>query len=167
MWEGWLLRGLLTQSIKAVWDSHWDTKGLRVWAPHKQDSKTVPLRNTNMGPYFLPQQPPTPSTANTSTPALLPQLVDCVLWFDQLCGPAEEIINNSLNSLPLTFHCDSPRATLSVYDNNQQDCVKPSLQDFTPYNCQYGITGLCQRDGRFKDPILVSQTHFTTTSMAT
>lgn len=104
-----------------------------------------------MGPYFLPQQPPTlhplrsqhlyTSTASTTS--------------GQLCCPTEEIINNSLNTLPLTVHCDSPCRTLYVSDNNQQGSVKPSLQDFILHNCQYGITGLCQRCSGFKYPILV------------
>ena len=137
MWEGWLLRGLLTQSIKAVWDSHWDTKGLRMWAPHKQDGKTVPPQNTNMGTYFLPQQLPThrpsPATANTSTLVLLLQLAERVLWFDQLCSPTEEIINNSLNSLPPNFHCDSVCRTSYVYDNDLQGSVWSLVYRTLPY----------------------------------
>ena len=44
--------GLLTQSIKAVWDSHWDAQGLRC---ERHTSKTLPPRNTNIGPYFRQQ----------------------------------------------------------------------------------------------------------------
>lgn len=44
---------------------------------------------------------------------------------------------------------------MSVYDNDHQGGVKPRLQGFTLYNCQYEITGLCQRCRGFKDPILV------------
>ncbi len=97
-----------------------------------------------MGPYFLPQQPPTLHSQHlyTSTASGL------------LCCPTEEIIN-SLNSLPLTVHCDAPCRTLYISDDNQQVSVKPSLPDFILYNCQYGITRLCQRCSGFKEAILV------------
>lgn len=48
-----LLRGLLTQSIKAVWDSHRDTEGLRAGAAHRHR----PRWNTNVGPLFSPTTP--------------------------------------------------------------------------------------------------------------
>lgn len=146
-----------------MWDSHRDTKGLRMWAPHKQDSKIVSLWNTNIGPYFQPQQLPTPPPPLLMQRAphqrcLFPQPVICGLWFDQLCCPTEEIINNSLNSSPLTSHCDSAEHcmfTIMIEMAMWQPVYSSSLQ----------LSIRVQSE--FKDPNWVTlslQTHFTTVS---
>ena len=127
--EGWLRRGLLTQSIKAVWDSHWDTKGLRMWAPHKQDSKTASVRNTNMDPYFLPQPPPNhpPYTANPSISALLPQLVDCVLDLTGFADPLRRLSTPS----SILQHC------LSIVIHTAQHCLFMVMTDRTVWSPLY------------------------------
>lgn len=123
-----LLRGLLTQPIKAVWDSQWDTKGLGMWAPHKQTSKPVPLQNTNIGPYFWPQQlyhtihpPPNPRPPYQ-------QCIHC-LWIVGFDLTGFAVLLKRLATTAAILYCRLYIAVLTVENhicnNDQEDNVKP------------------------------------------